>query len=120
MTKRKDRAASLLPSLFLASALIAGCGGDSGDKPPTDPGPGDEIPTYTTDIKPIITPGCSCHQEGGIKYSTVPLDTYARVYAKRDRVKQRTGVEGSMPPAGALPSDQRQTIIAWVDGGAPE
>jgi hypothetical protein len=105
---------------MLTILLLAGCGG--GNTKPSDPGnnPPGGVPTYTADVAPIIEAGCTCHQPGGIKYSTVPLDTYARVFARRDRVKQRAGVEGSMPPTGALPQSKRQTIIAWVDGGAPE
>ncbi len=52
-------------------------------------------------------------------FATAPLDTYEHVIARKEKVKQRAGVEGSMPPTGPLPQSQRQTIIAWVDGGAP-
>lgn len=116
MTDRHTR----LSLLLVAAFLIGGCG-DDGSKPNDDNNdPPDETPTYTADVRPILLEGCGCHQPGGPKFSTVPLDTYANVFARRERVKARAGVEGTMPPTGALPQGSRQTIIAWVEGGGPQ
>ncbi len=110
---------TILAGGVLAVLFLAGCGGSTKPKDTSGDPPGD-TPTYTADVGPIIEVGCTCHQPGGIKYASVPLDTYARVFARRALIKQRAGVEGSMPPTGALPQAKRETIIAWVDGGAPE
>lgn len=115
----KDRRLSL-PIALLAAILIGGCGEDGGSKPDDDNGDPPDTPTYTVNVRPIIVEGCTCHQPGGIMHSTVPLDTYANVFARKERVKARAGVEGTMPPTGPLPQGSRQTIIAWVEGGAPE
>ena len=110
-----------LPMAFLLPLAIVvwGCGKDGGAKPNNE-NPTDGTPTYTTDIAPILEANCNCHFTGGSHYSVTPLDTYANVYARRELVKQRAGVAGTMPPTGPLPQNQRETIIAWVDGGAPE
>jgi hypothetical protein len=109
-------------SVVLLSALVllsAGCGEDDGDRLTSD-GPPTGTPTYTEDIEPLLQASCSCHQPGGSKYADVPLDTYDKVFDRRERIKQRAGVEGTMPPAGALDAEARQLIITWVDEGAPE
>jgi len=106
--------------LILGFAFLSGCGSDGGTKAKDQNTNGNSAPTYTQDVRPILENGCTCHQSGGVKFADVPLDTYAHVFAKKDRVKTRAGVEGTMPPTGSLPEAERQTIIAWVDGGAPE
>lgn len=106
--------------LLLAVALIlAGCGEDGGSKPENGD-PSDESPTYTADIAPILQANCSCHFPGGSRHGVTPLDTYSDVYARRAIVRQRAGVAGTMPPTGPLPDSLQQTIMDWVDAGAPE
>ncbi len=106
----------------LAATLLCGCGEDGGQRPDITGGDDEppENPTYTADVRPIIAANCGCHQPGGIMHATAPLDSYANVFARRQLVKTRAGVAGTMPPTGPLPPVQRQTIIAWVDRGAPE
>lgn len=94
-----------------------GCGIDGGERPPLDGGGG--APSYAEEIAPILSAGCSCHQPGGSRYPWVKLDTYARVYALRESIWRRAGLQGTMPPTGPLPQAQRQTIIAWYEGGSP-
>lgn len=117
MTKR------LVPALALIASIgfLAGCGSDGGNKV-TDPGDGNppQTPSYTTDVRPIMQAGCSCHQPGGQMHGNVPLDTYQRAFQRRSTIKQKVFVERSMPPGGGISDQQRETIRAWVDGGAPE
>jgi uncharacterized membrane protein len=114
MTKR------VLPILALAAVLAAGCGSDDGAKV-TDPGDGNPAtPTYTANVRPIVQAGCSCHQAGGQMFGSAPLDTYARVFQRRALIRQKVFVDRSMPQGGGISDAQRETIRAWVDGGAPE
>jgi len=100
--------------------LVAGCGKDSGSKVTgTDDDGGGTTPTYTEDVQPILERSCSCHQPGGVKYSTAPLDTYENASARRSLIRQRVWVDRSMPQGGSLPESDRATIRDWVDGGAP-
>ncbi|MBM3287056.1 MAG: hypothetical protein FJY88_06860 [Candidatus Eisenbacteria bacterium] len=108
-----------LAILIAAALLIPGCG-DDGKKTTQPDDNNNQTPTYTADIQPILQSGCSCHYPGGQMYGGAPLDTYQRAFNLRSRVKARAGVERTMPPAGPLPQTQQNTIIAWVDAGAPE
>jgi hypothetical protein len=87
-------------------------------------------PTWHRDVQPVVSQSCGgCHVEGGI--APFALTTYREIYARRDLV--RTQVESrQMPPWPPAPgcaeyehdpslsADDRATLMAWVDHGAPE
>jgi Cytochrome C oxidase, cbb3-type, subunit III len=89
-------------------------------------------PTFTKDVAPIFQAKCqSCHEPGSIAPMSLRTYVEARPWAKsiRARVADR-----QMPPwhinknVGiqkfkndmSLSDDQIATIVAWVDGGAPQ
>ena len=87
-------------------------------------------PTFTKDVAPILYKNCAgCHREGEI--GPMPLLTYeqARPWAKS--IRERVALS-QMPPwhadaaRGTFLNDRRlnetekSTLIAWVDGGAPQ
>jgi len=87
-------------------------------------------PTFSKDVAPIVFNHCAaCHRPGEI--GPMPLLSYndARPWAKAIRKVVATG---KMPPWGADPhygkfvndvslsQKQIDTIVAWVDAGAPE
>ena len=87
-------------------------------------------PTFSKDVAPVLFKNCSgCHRPGEI--GPMPLLNYAqaRPWAKSIRAAVATG---TMPPWHAnadrgtfsndrrLTSQERETIIAWADGGARE
>lgn len=88
------------------------------------------VPTFSKDVAPILYKNCAtCHRPGEI--APMPLLTYqeARPWAKSIR---QYVTSGKMPPwhatqaRGVFLNDRRltdadkDTLIAWVDGGAPE
>jgi copper type II ascorbate-dependent monooxygenase-like protein len=88
------------------------------------------VPTFARDVAPILFKNCTtCHRPGEI--APMSLLTYedARPYAKA--IRDEVG-EGHMPPwhadapAGTfenerrLTTDERQTLLDWVAGGAPK
>jgi Copper type II ascorbate-dependent monooxygenase, C-terminal domain len=94
------------------------------------PKPASNVPTYTKDVAPILFRNCTtCHRPGEI--APMSLLTYqdARPWAKaiRDEVADR-----SMPPWHAdaphgtflnergLTDAERETLIRWAGGGAPQ
>jgi mono/diheme cytochrome c family protein len=87
-------------------------------------------PTYSKDVAPILNKNCAgCHRPGEI--APMSLLTYedARPWAKAIR---SVVALGAMPPwhadapRGTFSNDRRltdqekQTLIAWVDGGSPQ
>ncbi|HLH01045.1 MAG TPA: hypothetical protein VKX49_32375 [Bryobacteraceae bacterium] len=87
-------------------------------------------PTFTKDVAPILYKNCvSCHREGDIAPMSLLTYEQARPWAKsiRERVAR-----GQMPPWHAeaprgtflndrrLTENEKATLIAWADGGAPQ
>jgi hypothetical protein len=90
----------------------------------------ENVPTFTKDVAPIFYKACiECHRE--TMFAPMSLTTYesARPYVRS--IKQKV-VAKSMPPWGAdtphgmfrndptLTDKEIQTIVSWVDGGAPK
>jgi hypothetical protein len=88
------------------------------------------IPTFNTDVAPILYKHCTqCHRPGEIAPMSLLTYEAARPWARsiRDKV-----TEGSMPPWHAdapsgtfenerrLTDQERRTLVAWANGGAPE
>lgn len=96
-----------------------------------DPDGGGPVPTWVADIQPILQSRCGqCHGNPLVGGAPFPLLTYADtqetvngnpVHALvRERVT-RDGI-GRMPPNGQtdLTPAQRELIVRWSEGGAPE
>src|SRR4029453_19297733 len=92
----------------------------------------DRVPTFTKDVAPIFQEKCeSCHRPDSIAPMSLVTYQEARPWARaiRERVISRT-----MPPwhldttvgiqhfanDRSLSTDQIQTIVRWVDGGAQQ
>jgi hypothetical protein len=97
--------------------------------------PGDAAPTWNADVAPIVAAHCgSCHTDGGI--APFSLDDYASAAPMASSMEAAVAA-GTMPPWGAeetdecqprfgfkddvrLSDDEKATLAAWVDAGAPE
>jgi mono/diheme cytochrome c family protein len=93
--------------------------------------PAGSVPTFAKDVAPIVLNNCaSCHRKGEVAPMTLTSYEEVRPWAKIIREKVRTR---EMPPWGADPAHslkmrndraltqaQIDTIVAWVDGGAPK
>jgi hypothetical protein len=95
------------------------------------PAPAGTVPTFTKDVAPIVFNKCTmCHRTGEVAPMTFLSYEDVRPWAKviREKVRSR-----EMPPWGADPAHslkmrndrslsaaQIDTIVAWVDGGAPK
>ena len=88
-----------------------------------------EAPTFAVDVAPILYEECaSCHRPGDI--APMSLLTYPEVRPWSRAIKDKV-VSREMPPWHAAPGgvpirnsrglsqDEIDTIVAWVDGGAP-
>ena len=108
---------------------ILGCNPDkgSGDSATTD------APTWEQDVAPIVAGRCAgCHTEGGVAFA---LDVYDLAKPQAAAMAEATS-SGLMPPWGAIETDrctparpfkddmrltdeEKATIAAWAEGGAP-
>ena len=89
------------------------------------------VPTFTKDVAPIIFKNCTtCHRAGEVAPMTFHSYEEVRPWAKVIKTKV---LAREMPPWGADPEhslkmrndlslskQQIDTIVAWVDGGAPK
>jgi hypothetical protein len=89
------------------------------------------VPTFTKDVAPIVFDKCaSCHRTGEVAPMTLLSYDDVRPWAKVIKTKI---MAREMPPWGADPEHslkmrndrslskaQIDTIVAWVDGGAPK
>ena len=108
----------LLTPIIVAFALAAGA-----------PAGAEETPTFASDVAPILYEECaSCHRPGDI--APMSLLTYPEVRPWSRAIKDKV-VSREMPPWHAAPGGvpirnsrglsqaEIDTIVAWVDGGAP-
>jgi len=121
------RAVALLGGVVLAVASIS-FGSDPVSAQSTAPAAG--APTFNKDVAPIVYTKCaSCHREGEV--APMSLITYEQVRPWARAIKNKV-VAREMPPWGADPKEtlpmrndvslsdaQIQTLVAWVDAGAP-
>lgn len=117
-----DVGAWTLASLALLAGVLPRIGSASGNS----------ASTYTRDVAPILVKNCiKCHRAGELAFR-VPLTSYDTVKARAERIKQKVASR-EMPPWPADPANSLKfrndprlsqkdidTIIAWVDAGAPK
>ena len=75
---------------------------------------------YAADVSPIIQTRCAiagCHAAGSTN-SGGPFTNHTEVFNKRSNI--RTAVSsGAMPQGSSLATAQKNSIICWIDSGAP-
>ena len=86
-------------------------------------------PDYATEVAPIIIENCvACHNQGGV--GPFAFDSYVMVLGWSPMIREVL-LNKRMPPmqvdpdigysdnARYLPTDQLQTLVHWIDAGAP-
>ncbi len=75
---------------------------------------------YAADVEPIIQSVCAvdgCHSASSTN-GPGPLTNYTQVF--NNRVKIRSAIaSGAMPQGSTFGSSQKNSIICWIDSGAP-
>ncbi len=122
----KRAAVVLLGTLAVAATTMHAAG-----LPALSEGAPAAVPTFTKDVAPIIFNNCAtCHRAGEVAPMTFLSYEDVRPWAKVIKTKVQAR---EMPPWGADPDhslkmrndrslskQQIDTIVAWVDGGAPK
>jgi hypothetical protein len=76
---------------------------------------------FAANVNPIIQSKCAispdCHASGSTNTGG-PLTNYTQISNMAPVIKGQV-VSGLMPKTGSLTSTELQTIVCWVDAGAP-
>jgi hypothetical protein len=76
--------------------------------------------SFTADVNPTIQATCNisgCHATGSTN-GPGPLTNYTQVFNARSAI--RTAVaNGRMPQGSSLSTSQKNSILCWIDSGAP-
>jgi len=75
---------------------------------------------FTANVNPIIQSTCNvagCHNAGSFN-GPGPLTTYTEVFNARVSIRNAIST-GLMPQGSTLSATQKNSIICWIDGGAP-
>lgn len=77
--------------------------------------------SFAADVMPVIQSSCAtsqgCHGVGSVT-GPGPLLIYSQVFNARSLIREEVA-SGHMPPNGGLSATQKNAIICWIDGGAP-
>lgn len=112
----------ILPALLTTSLLLVifSCskGGDGDDTPAISCA--GVTKTFSADVNPIIQTYCNqagCHDVASVN-GPGPLTNYNQVFSAKDLIKTQIAA-GLMPQNATLSAAQKQSIICWINSGAP-
>jgi hypothetical protein len=138
---RDDRGEIVEPDALPSADVDGGVAADADALPADVDGGSTPVPTYWQDVYPIVFNRCTfCHanEERDRLAGIPPIVTYAHTQAMSPlfagqsiaermaaRVLNAQGSAGDMPQRGspfatAMTLAERQTIVRWATGGAPE
>ena len=110
--------------IFLSVFILAACSkGGSDASVPNNGGMIDcsTVPkSFAADVNPIIQSNCAisgCHASGSIN-GPGPLTNYTLIFNARTSIRAAV-LSGAMPQNSTLPVAQKNSIICWIDSGAP-
>lgn len=110
----------LLISFILMINSCCKGGGGSNSAPTVDPCLNSSV-KFTTQVQPIINATCAlssnCRLDGSTNKEG-PLTDYNKIFLKRADIRSQVAA-GLMPQSGSLTDNQKNTIICWINSGAP-
>ena len=119
----KSRFRKMVSMLVVVVFLLVACTKRHEDTLGTvSPGNGSGPATsFAVDVDPIVQSSCAassgCHGSGS-SAGPGPLLTYTQVFNARSSIRSAV-LSGRMPPNGGLSVTQKNSIIFWIDSGAP-
>ncbi len=76
---------------------------------------------FAANVNPIIQTSCStnsgCHGSGSVN-GPGALTSYTAIFNARTSIRSAVA-GGSMPKNSTLSTSQKNSILCWIDGGAP-
>lgn len=77
--------------------------------------------SFSSDVNTIIQTTCAtnsgCHGSGSSN-GPGPLLTYSEIFNARSLIRSAVA-SGEMPLGGSLSTNNKNTILCWIDSGAP-
>ena len=111
----------LIPGVLLIAGwlLVAACSKeDNNSNTSACQGP---TPSFASNVLPLMQTKCSvnsgCHGTGSVN-SGGPLTNFTQIKAKASGIRSQVNA-GLMPQGSSLSAAEKNTILCWVDGGAP-
>jgi predicted small secreted protein len=118
---------TLFTSLFIFLAVVFTACSKSDNTPGGGGGGGITFscagisPKFAADVQPIVTSLCAtssnCHASGSTNSGGV-FSNYAEVNAKKSNIRSQI-LSGAMPKSGTISQAQINSVICWIDSGAP-
>lgn len=76
---------------------------------------------FAADVNPIIQSSCAnniaCHSSGSVN-GPGALTSYSAIFNSRTSIRSAVS-SGSMPKNSTLSTSQKNSILCWIDSGAP-
>lgn len=75
---------------------------------------------FAADVNPIIQSRCAiagCHAAGSTN-SGGPFTNYTEIFTKRSNIRTEVS-SGRMPQGSSLSTGEKNSILCWIDSGAP-
>jgi hypothetical protein len=76
---------------------------------------------FAADVNPIIQSSCAnniaCHSSGSVN-GPGALTSYTAIFNSRTSIRSAVS-SGSMPKNSTLSTNQKNSILCWIDSGAP-
>ena len=113
--------ANLLSWMFITLFFIYSCSKNSSDTGGSTVNCDVVEKSFATNVNPLIQTFCnqaSCHNPGSIN-GPGPLTNYNQVFNARSTIRSVVQ-SGFMPQNTTLTAAQKNTIICWIDNGAPD
>jgi hypothetical protein len=105
---------SAFAAIVMITLEFSACGSDT-----FEPTCNSATISFASEVKPIIDSKCAtnsgCHASGS---SRGTYTTYSQISSDKGRISS-TIKNGSMPQNGSLTTNQKNTILCWIENGAP-
>lgn len=115
------KAFSALVLIILITAFTVSCSKDNGGGGSTTVDCNTVTnKAFAADVSPIIQSSCAisgCHASGSTN-GPGQLTNYTEVFSARSSIRSSVS-SGRMPQTGSLSTAQKNSIICWIDSGAP-
>lgn len=103
------------------ASLLYACTKESADHSKVTADCSGPAKSFATDVQPIFQSSCSnssgCHASGSHN-GPGPLVNYSQIFSARADISSAVA-SGEMPLSGSLTALQKNTILCWIDNGAP-